>query len=144
MTPFKLKIVTPAGLIYDGEAEKLIVRTTEGDHCILARHINYMAALGMGMATVVADGQTRHAACIGGMLSMLEGEATLVASTFEWAEDIDIARAKDSARQAEAILAERDRRTEHEVAQPLQFCLQSLKHSPLCKIPWQHQDPAEL
>ena len=41
MTPFKLKIVTPDGLIFDGEAEKLIVRTTGGDICILARHMNY-------------------------------------------------------------------------------------------------------
>ena len=116
MATYHLRIVTPDGLAFDGEAEKLIVRTTEGDYCILARHINYMAALGMGMATVVADGETRYAACIGGMLSMIEGEATLVASTFEWAQDIDLARARDSARQAESILAERDRRTEHEIA----------------------------
>ena len=116
MATYHLRIVTPDGLAFDGEAEKLIVRTTEGDYCILARHINYTAALGLGLATVVADGKTQYAACIGGMLSMNEGEATLVASTFEWAEDIDVARAKDSARQAEAILAERDRRTEHEIA----------------------------
>ena len=116
MATYHLRIVTPDGLSFDGEAEKLVVRTTEGDYCLLARHINYMAALGMGLATVVADGKTRHAACIGGMLSMIEGEATLVASTFEWAQDIDIARAKDSARQAEAILAERDKRTKQEIA----------------------------
>ena len=35
MTPFKLKIVTPDGLIFDGEAEKLIVRTNAGDVAIL-------------------------------------------------------------------------------------------------------------
>ena len=43
MTPFTLKIVTPDGLIYDGEAEKLVVRTTGGDVCILARHLDYVA-----------------------------------------------------------------------------------------------------
>ena len=116
MATYHLQIVTPDGVSFDGQAERLVVRTTEGDYCILARHINYMAALGMGMATVVADGETRYAACIGGMLSVNEGKATLVASSFEWAQDIDLARARDSARQAEAILAERDRRTEHEIA----------------------------
>ena len=30
MTPFHLKIVTPDGLIFDGQAEELIVRTTTG------------------------------------------------------------------------------------------------------------------
>ena len=31
MTPFPLKIVTPDGLIFDGEAEELIVRSSTGD-----------------------------------------------------------------------------------------------------------------
>ncbi len=48
MTPFHLKIVTPDGLIYDGQAEELLVRTTNGDIGILARHMNYVAPLGMG------------------------------------------------------------------------------------------------
>lgn len=47
MTSFPLKIVTPDGLIYDGSAEQIIVRTTSGDVAILARHINYVAPLGM-------------------------------------------------------------------------------------------------
>ena len=47
MTPFHLKIVTPDGLIYDGQAEELLVRTTNGDIGILARHMNYVAPLGM-------------------------------------------------------------------------------------------------
>ena len=52
MTPFRLKIVTPDGLIYDGQAEELLVRTTGGDVAILARHMNYVAPLGMGRAVV--------------------------------------------------------------------------------------------
>ena len=43
MSSFSLKIVTPDGMIYDGEAEKLIVRTTGGDVCILARHLDTAA-----------------------------------------------------------------------------------------------------
>ena len=31
MTPFSLKIVTPDGLEYDGQAEEVIVRSTSGD-----------------------------------------------------------------------------------------------------------------
>lgn len=104
MTPFKLKIVTPDGLIYDGEAEELIVRTTGGDVAILARHINYVAPLGMGRAVVIANGQRRTAACIGGMLSVVDGEVTLVPTTFEWADKIDVDRAEASMKRANAIL----------------------------------------
>ena len=104
MTPFKLKIVTPDGLIYDGEAEKLIVRTTGGDVCILARHMNYVTPLGMGMAIVEAGGKRRMAACIGGMLSVSDGEATLVPTTFEWADKIDLQRAEASYEKADKVL----------------------------------------
>ena len=94
MTPFHLKIVTPDGLIYDGQAEELLVRTTNGDIGILARHMNYVAPLGMGRAVIVSDGQRRTAACIGGMVSVSKGEVTLVPTTFEWADKIDVARAE--------------------------------------------------
>ena len=104
MTPFHLKIVTPDGLIFDGQAEELIVRTTSGDVAILARHINYVAALGMGRAVVVASGNRRAAACIGGMLSVVDGEVTLVPTTFEWADKIDVDRAEASYQRADKVL----------------------------------------
>ena len=105
MSAFSLKIVTPDGLLFDGQAEKLIVRTTEGDMAVLAKHIDCVAALGMGMATVVdAEGQRKVAACIGGMLSVQNNNVTLVPTTFEWAESIDAARAQASQERAEKVL----------------------------------------
>lgn len=109
MSTFPLKIVTPDGLIYDGEAQRLIVRSTTGDIAILARHINCVAPLGMGRATLVdADGNRRYAACIGGMLSVQNGEVSLVPTTFEWAESIDAARAQLSLERAEKILKNKE------------------------------------
>lgn len=105
---FSLKIVTPDGLIFDGQAEKLIVRTTTGDVCLLARHINAVFPLGMGQAIVEADGKRRTAACIGGMLSVVDGAATLVPTTFEWSDQIDADRAARSAKRAEDILKKKD------------------------------------
>ena len=106
MSTFPLKIVTPDGLIFDGEAQRLIVRTTEGDMAVMARHINYVVPLGMGRATVVdAEGNRRYAACIGGMLSVQDGSVTLVPTTFEWADKIDVSRAEASAQRAQAVLA---------------------------------------
>ena len=104
MTPFHLKIVTPDGLVFDGSAEELIVRTVGGDVAILARHIDYVAPLGMGRAIVVANGQRRSAACIGGMLSVSGGDVTLVPTTFEWSDKIDVARAEASYQRADKIL----------------------------------------
>ena len=46
MNTFSLTIVTPDGLLFEGKAEELIVRTTSGDLGILAGHINCVAPLG--------------------------------------------------------------------------------------------------
>lgn len=104
MTPFPLKIVTPDGLLFDGEAEEILVRTTSGDAAILAGHINYVAPLGMGRAVVISGGNRRTAACIGGMLSVVDGALTLVPTTFEWAESIDLSRAEASLQRADKVL----------------------------------------
>lgn len=104
MNGFPLKIVTPDGLEFDGQVEELIVRATTGDIGILAGHINCVAPLGMGRATVVIEGKKRYAACIGGMLSVSGGAVTLVPTTFEWADEIDPQRADASYQRAQNIL----------------------------------------
>ena len=107
MTPFALKIVTPDGLAYDGQAEEVIVRTTSGDIGILAGHLNCVAPLGMGRATIVIDGQKRYGACIGGILSVVDGTVTLVPTTFEWADNIDEDRVDASYQRAKDILQDK-------------------------------------
>ena len=110
MSSFRLQVVTPDGQLFDGQAQKVFCRTITGDVCILPRHCNYMTALGMGEARITAeDGTVRRAACIGGMLSVLDGAVRLVATTWEWAEDIDAERAKASQTRAEAELKSQDR-----------------------------------
>ena len=108
MRDFSLKIVTPDGLVYDGMAQEVIVRSTSGDIGIMAGHINCVAPLGMGRATVMIDGQKRYAACIGGMLSVVGGNVTLVPTTFEWADQIDVPRAELSLQKAKQILGNKD------------------------------------
>ena len=107
MNSFPLKIVTPDGLQFDGQAEELIVRTTSGDLGILAGHINCVAPLGMGRATIMVEGKKRYAACIGGMVSVVNGQVKLVPTTFEWADKIDVARAETSETRAQSILKDK-------------------------------------
>ena len=94
MKSFHLSIVTPDGTQFDGEAEELVVRTISGDMGIMAGHINCVTALGMGKALIVSDGKKREAACIGGILSVIDVKVSLVPTTFEWADAIDVKRAE--------------------------------------------------
>ena len=107
MNAFPLKIVTPDGLQFDGQAQELIVRTTSGDLGILAGHINCVAPLGMGRATVVTEEGRHYAACIGGMVSVVNGNVTLVPTTFEWADQIDADRAERAYQKAQSVLQDK-------------------------------------
>ncbi len=112
MRTFHLEIVTPDGLVFDGEAESLLVHTTEGDVEILRGHMDYIATVDVGRARVIEEGgKSRLASCAGGFLSVTKEHVRLVAVTFEFAEDIDEKRAVAAKERAErAIATAKDRR----------------------------------
>ena len=106
MKSFNLKVVTPDGLMFDSEVESLLVRTDDGDVEFLAGHIDYMASLGTGRARIKQDGKDRYASVSGGFVTVKGGEVKLVAVTFEFRENIDLARAKASRDEAKARISE--------------------------------------
>lgn len=101
MTEFKLKILTPEGVVYDGMAESIIVRTTVGDKGILAKHEPYVAALGIGQAKVRIGGNVRIGAVSSGIVEVTKECTTVLAQSFEWADEIDVKRAENAQKLAE-------------------------------------------
>ena len=106
MKTFPLRIGTPDGLLFEGDVERVVCRGITGDLAILAGHCNFCTALGMGEAHVILeDGSKKEAACIGGMLSVMNGTCRVLATTWEWKEDIDRERAETAKQKAENLLA---------------------------------------
>ncbi|SDB14765.1 MULTISPECIES: ATP synthase F1 subunit epsilon [unclassified Butyrivibrio] len=105
MATYHLQVVSLDGLEYEGEVEKIMLRTVDGDVEILARHTNYCTGIGMGTAHVtLGNGQERRAACIGGMLSVMDGEVRVLPTTWEWSDEIDVERARSAKARAEEAL----------------------------------------
>lgn len=105
MKPFSLTVATPDGVIYEGEATAFLARTSAGDVEILAGHTDYLAALSTGRASITfSDGSVRRAALSGGVLSVKDGVVSVAATTFEYAEDIDRARAERAKEKAESAI----------------------------------------
>lgn len=105
METYHLQIVAPDRMVFDGQAQKILVRTVDGDVCILPRHVDFAAPLGIGEARVTDEnGNTRAAACNGGLISVSNGDVRVMVITFEWEDEIDLDRAKEAENRAEEQL----------------------------------------
>ena len=114
MKTFPLRIGTPDGLLFSGDVVRVVCRTITGDRAILADHIDFCTGIGMGEARVVLeDGTVRKAACIGRMLTMVDGMCRLLATTWEWSDEIDSERAEKAKQVAEETL-KKDGRSDRE------------------------------
>ncbi len=101
MSTFSLQIITPEKIFFEGEVQRVIVRTTEGDVGILAKHEKYVAALPSGPVKItMPDGTERLAALSGGAVKVSPAQTAILANAVEWAEDIDVDWAKRSEQDA--------------------------------------------
>ena len=85
--------------------ESLLVNTSEGTVEFLAGHIDYVTALGIGKIRIKENGKDRFASVSGGFVTVSQSEVKLVAITFEFAENIDIDRAKLAKQRATDVIA---------------------------------------
>ena len=105
MKEFHLQIATPDGIEFDGKATSLLVKCESGDIEILCGHTDYFAAVATGRARIKTEAGERIASCSGGFLSVTKESVKLVTTTFEYADEIDIERARASKARAEDLLA---------------------------------------
>ena len=105
MANLLLNILCPDGEIFSGEAKSILVTTTEGQVQLLAGHADFIAALGTGVAKVtLTDGSEKIAAASGGFITADKSGVRVIATTFEFAENIDVMRAKRAKADAEELI----------------------------------------
>lgn len=91
MATFHLKVLTVDKQFFDGEVDRIVVRTSQGDVGILPNHVPYVAALGVGGLTIIRNGERRVAAVSGGFVDVSAEQTVVLARTCEWADEIDVA-----------------------------------------------------
>jgi len=98
--PFTLEVVSPEAVVWSGQAEMLVTRTTEGEIGILADHEPTMAALSTGSTVITAEGGEKVTLAIhGGFLQVLHNQVTLLTDRAEVAEG----GREEAARMAETL-----------------------------------------
>lgn len=109
MSTFSIQVVSLDGQEYTGNVQRIRLRTIDGDVAILAGHTNYCTAIGMGTAELTLEDSTkRSAACIGGMLSVMDGVCRVLPTTWEWDNEIDVERAQRAKDRAEEKLKQQN------------------------------------
>lgn len=117
MSVFHLSVVTPERMFFDGDVERVTVRTVSGDVGILKGHAKYISALGIGKMRIKTESGEKTAALAEGFIKV-DGDKTLVlASACEWAEEIDLSRAKKAEERARELLQTAQSKSEHDVAE---------------------------
>jgi F-type H+-transporting ATPase subunit epsilon len=93
------KLVTPAEVVFDGEAELVIVVTTEGEEGILAHHAPFLAALRPGVlrADVLRDGQASRLelATDEGFMQALPDGVTVLVDEARSFDQVDVAAVRE-------------------------------------------------
>ncbi|AQU80295.1 MULTISPECIES: F0F1 ATP synthase subunit epsilon [Planococcus] len=104
MKTITVNIVTPDGPVYDSEVSMVIAVTATGEMGILPGHIPTVAPLGIGAVRLKKDNSTELVAVNGGFLEIRPEKVTILAQSAERATEIDLSRAQESAKRAEALL----------------------------------------
>lgn len=101
-----LKIITHERVVFDEEIDELYTKTIDGEIGILKNHIPLMTALDIGITKTVKDGEVKFFTTMGGVLQFKDNEALILTTTAERGDEIDVTRAKEALKRAQARLAE--------------------------------------
>ena len=105
MKTFLLEIYTPYGKYFDAFIEEVIVPTEEYVLGILANHSPLVARIRTGKLEIIQDDEKSVYAITEGLINVKKDGVTILVSTIERKDEIDIDRAKEAKRRAEERLA---------------------------------------
>ena len=102
----KLKIITHEKVVYDGEAEELVLHTTNGLIGVLKDHIPITTPLEIGVTKAKIGDKFKYFATMGGIFQFKDNSAVILTDICEDGSDIDVTRANAAKERAEARLAD--------------------------------------
>jgi F-type H+-transporting ATPase subunit epsilon len=102
--PLQLEIVTPERLAYSDEVDSVQLPGSEGELGVLPRHAPLISTLGVGELRIRKGGAEESFAIVGGFLQVRPDKVVVMAETADMASEIDLEKAKEARRQAEAAL----------------------------------------
>ena len=103
-----LRIVTPSRLVLDEEVDEVTAPGELGEFGVLPNHIAFLTTLVPGELSFKQGATKTTLAISGGYAEVLDNVMTVLASSAEFPDEIDIPRSQRAREQAERILARVD------------------------------------
>jgi len=91
---YKLEIVTPERMLYEGEVTSMRAPGVMGSFEVLIGHIPFLTTLEIGEVSFRETDVRQYIATSGGVLEVLRTGVTVLLETAEWANEIDVQRAE--------------------------------------------------
>jgi F-type H+-transporting ATPase subunit epsilon len=102
--PLTVEVVSPERVLYSGEGDMVVCRTDGGDIAFLPGHEPFLGALGIGKVRVTRPDSELTVAVHGGFVEVAHDRVIVLSDVAELPEQIDVARAEASKRDAEEAL----------------------------------------
>jgi F-type H+-transporting ATPase subunit epsilon len=102
----RCEIVSQDHLVFEGDADIVILPGIEGEMGILPNHAPLLSTLGMGIIKVRLGDQEEIFTVTGGVVEVQPDIVTVLANASENVDEIDVARAEAAKKRAEEILAQ--------------------------------------
>lgn len=105
---FKLRIITPERVFYEGDAEMIVFQSVEGELGVLAGHIPLTTVIDSTVFYLkdTMDQPQKMAAVHEGFVQILPDQVTVLTEAAEWPDEIDEERAKAAKERAEKRLSQ--------------------------------------
>ena len=103
--PIRVEIVSQDRSVFEGDVDIVVAPGTDGEMGILPHHAPLLTTLQPGILRVRYQGHEEAFAISGGVMEVQPALVTVLADSAERAEDIDVSRAEEARRRAEASLA---------------------------------------
>lgn len=101
----RLEIVTPQKKVFSEDVKFLVAPGTDGELGILPEHTPLITSLNIGVLRIQQEGKNIKVVVSGGFMEVRNSKVTVLATSAERAENIDVARAEAAKQRAEARLA---------------------------------------
>ncbi|MCQ2743218.1 MAG: ATP synthase F1 subunit epsilon [bacterium] len=113
----KLKIITHEKIVFEGEADEIVIQTKTGQMGILKDRLPITTVLDVGVTKIKQGENYKYFATIGGIFQFKDNIATILTDVCEDGKDIDITRANAAKNRAESRLADSNAKIDTQRAQ---------------------------